>query len=204
MVDINTMVNVGIFIFFAAVVTFGATFTFMFVKKNKKYAQFVCVIWRKDGFGQLVQESDRAGVFVDKVTNNKRLYLKKANVGLDPDNIPYLSAGRSKFVYLYRTGLKNFRYIQPVITDKYVSLKVGEEDVNWALNDYERVKKAFAKKDVLKEMLPYIVFSLLIIAFLVMVVFILKKFDVLVAVSENLKTVASSLAQANSGTTVLQ
>jgi hypothetical protein len=203
MAAINTMVNIGIFIFLAAVVTFAATFTVMFVKKNKKYSQFICVIWKKDGFGQLVQESDRAGVFVDKITNNKRLYLKKANVGLDPDNIPYIPSGKIKFIYLYRTGLKNFRYIRPVISDSHINLKVGEEDVNWALNDYERVKKAFAKKDMLKEMLPYAIFALLVIAFLVMVVFILKKFDVLAEVASELKTAAASIAQAKSGTTVL-
>ncbi len=204
MAVMNTLVGIALFIFFAAVVTAAATFAVLFIMKNKKYAEFTCIIWKRDGFGQLVQETDKAGVFVDKKTNNKRLYLKKANVGLDPDNIPYIPCGKSKFIYLYRTGLKNFRYIKPMISDAGITLKVGEEDVNWALNDYERVKKAFAQKDWVKEFMPYAIFGLLIIAFLVMVVFILKKFDVLATVASELTKAAQAVAQAKSGTTVIQ
>lgn len=203
--DINNLVGIAIFIFFAMIATTIITFTVMFILRRRRYSEFVCIIWKRDGFGQLVQETDRAGVFVDKNTNNKRLYMQKAKVGLSPDNIPYIPCGKSKFIFLLNTGLKNFRYIKPKISSDYgISLMVGEEDVNWAVNDYMKVKKAFAKKDWVKEFMPYMIFGLLILAFLVMVIFILKKFDILAQVSQELSKAAQYVSQAKSGTTVIQ
>ena len=128
------IINIVFGIFILGVFAGVLTFSIMLIKKNRRFNGFTCIVWKKDGFGQLDQELDQAGVFVEKVTNNKRLYLKKANVGLSPDDIPYIPCGKTKFVFLFRTGLKNFQFIKPIINNEGIVLRVGEEDVNWALN----------------------------------------------------------------------
>lgn len=160
--------------------------------RQKKYSEYKCVIWEKDGFGQLVQKIDSAGVFVDKKTKNKRFFMKRANVGLNPDNIPYIS-GRSKTVYLYRTGLKNFQFIKPVIKDNPgVSFSVGEEDVNWAINSYERQKKLF-QNNVLLQYLPFIALAFVSIIILAIFIYFFKEFDTLKEVAVAMKESASIL-----------
>jgi len=198
------IINIVFGIFILGIFAGVLTFSIMLIKKNRRFNGFTCIVWKKDGFGQLVQELDQAGVFVEKVTNNKRLYLKKANVGLSPDDIPYIPCGKTKFVFLFRTGLKNFQFIKPIINNEGIVLRVGEEDVNWALNSYYRVKKAFEKKNWIEKVLPYMLFALLIIGFIVMVIFILKKFDVFVELAKQLNNVAQTLLKAQAGTVVIE
>ena len=180
----------------------GAAF-WMFQLK-KKYSQFKCTIWERDGFGQLSQKHDDAGIFIDSKTNNKRFFMRKANVGLEPDNIPYVIGHRgSKFVYLYRTGLKNFAFIKPNIsTNGRILLSVGEEDVNWAINAYERQKKIFSN-NLLMQYLPFIALAFVSIIILVIFIYFFKDFDVLKDTALALGEAARALAAANSGTVIL-
>lgn len=188
------------FVIFAAV----AVLLFYLWKQNQRFNQFNVEIWQKDGFGQLTVRYDKGGIFVDTKTNNKRLFLKANNVGLNPDNVPYLMTGSGrKKVYLLQTGLKNFQYIKPVVSDTLLHFSVGEEDVNWAINSYEKQKKLFSQ-GWLAQYLPYMMIAFSGMIVLILVIQVLNKFEVLKEVADTLLEVSKNLAQARSGTTVIQ
>lgn len=170
----------------------------------KKYQQFVCIIWELDGFGQLAETKDKAGIFVDSKTKNKRFFLKKANVGLEPDNVPYISRGKLKTVYLLRTGLKNFRFIKPRLVQSLMTFVVGEEDVNWAVNAYDRQKKLFMESKFM-QLLPFITLAFISIIILIIFIYFFKDFDKLVLMSQNFKDSIALIVNAgcNTGTTII-
>lgn len=173
------------------------------IGKWRRYQQFVCEIWQKDGFGQFKVKYDKAGIFVDDKTKNKRLFLKRANVGLEPDNIPYLTTDQGKRkILLLQTGLKNFRYIRPTIKDDLFYFTVGEEDVNWAINSYERQKKLFAQSWI-AQYLPFIMLAFVCIIILILFIQLFNKFPVMLEMIKEMKEVAQALAAAKSGTTVI-
>ena len=194
--------NVAVLIVVLIIIGGLLAFILWTVMKYKRYTQFSCVVWEKDGFGQVTQHRDSAGIFVDPKTRNKRFYMRKANVGLTPDNIPYIPSGRTKLVYLYKTGLKNYHFIRPSITDNKIKLEVGEEDVNWAINAYERQKKTFAST-TLMQFMPYIAIAFVTIVILVIFIYFFKDFAVLREVAVQLKEAAIAVAQAKSGTVVV-
>ena len=196
----GTALNIGIIIFIVFVVgglVVAATFSLM---KLRRYKQFKCIIFEKDGFGQITESYDEAGIFVDKKTNNKRLYLKRNNVGLSPDNIPFIDKGKTKIVYLFKTGLKNFRYIQINIENPGVLFTVGEEDVNWAINAYERQKKLF-QNSLFMQLLPFILVAFVTIIILIIFIYFFKDFAVLKDMANSLKETAMILK--GSGTTIV-
>lgn len=171
--------------------------------RNKRYEEYTCLVWFRDGFGQLSQVHDKAGVFIDRRTRNKRFFMKKANVGLSPDNIPFvIGPGGKRFVYLYRNGLKNFYFLKPQVSMEGVSVRVGEEDVNWAVNDYIVTKEMFTLSSLL-QYLPYI--SLAIVSIIIMVIFIyfFKNFDTLKEASLYLKDAAIALRDTQANTTIM-
>jgi uncharacterized membrane protein len=162
------------------------------ILNRKKYKQFKCVIWERDGFGQLKQGYDDAGIFVDRKTKNKRLFLKKNKVGLNPDVIPYLQSQKLKTIYLYRTGLKNFHFIKVGIQDPKITLTVGEEDVNWAINSYERAKKVLANS-IWMQILPYAVIAVVSMVIMVIFIFFFKEFGTLRDMSANFAKAAEAM-----------
>ena len=172
--------------------------------KWKRYQQYKCVIYEKDGFGQLTETYDSGGIFIDSKTKNKRLYLKQNKVGLDPDSIPFIQTTKGKrVIYLLKTGLKNFHYIRLNIKPPAVTLTVGEEDVNWALNSYERGKKMFTQ-GMLMQLLPYIALAFVSIIILIIFIYFFKDFAVLADVAKALQAAAEAFAQSQTGTTVIQ
>lgn len=170
--------------------------------KWKRYREYTCIIWSRDGFNNVVESSDMAGVFVDKKTKNKRLFMKKNNIGLSPDNIPYVLNGNKKVIYLLQIGLKNFRYIKPNINSDGLKFDVGEEDVNWAINAYERQKAAFINNKLLQFM-PYIALGLVSFVILIIFIYLFKNMGVLADVARSFDEAAKSFAQAKAGTVVL-
>ena len=175
----------------------------VYKKKVARYKQFTCNIWQKDGFGQITEKYDQAGIFVDDYTKNKRLWLKKANVGLSPDNIPFITTGGGrKKVYLLQTGLKNFKYIKPNVGVGLINFTVGEEDVNWAINTYERGKKLFSQT-WLAQYLPFIILAFVCLIILVLFTSLFKQIPAIKGLVEQLVEVAKYLAQAKTGTTVI-
>ena len=176
-----------------------------FYKNWKRYNEYICVVWERDGFGQLTESSDKAGIFVDPKTKNKRFFLKKGNVGLDPDNVPYLPSigkGSPKTVYLLRTGLKNYHFITPKINDLNISLEVGEEDVNWSINAYDRQKKLFDQNKFM-QFLPFIALAFVSIIILVIFIYFFREFSTLKDMALAFKEASKSLANAQTGTVVI-
>lgn len=173
-----------------------------FFLKSRRYSEYKCVIWERDGTGNINESYDTAGIFVDRATNNKRLYMRKANVGLTADNVPYIPTRRGKIVYLLRTGLKNFHFIKPNIQNPDITLSVGEEDVNWAINSYDRQKKLF-NQSLLLQYMPFIILGFTVMVILIMIIYIVKNFDVLRDTALAFKDAAKALAAAKAGTVVV-
>lgn len=200
----GTALDIGIMVISIVLIggaMIGATLLYL---KWKKYNEFECIIYQRDGFGQLCQKKDRAGIFVDAKTKNKRFFLKKSNVGMDPDHVPFISSSRGKkTVYLLQTGLKNFHYINLTIpASNNFKLTVGEEDANWAINAYERQKKLFSQS-LLMQLMPFIALAFVAVIILTIFIYFFKDFDVLATVATELKGAAQAIAQANAGTTVI-
>lgn len=189
-----------IIILFVGAAAIGIT---VLILKWRRYQQFIIEIWQKDGFGQFMVKYDKGGIFVDDKTKNKRLFLKDHNVGLDPDNVPYLTSSKGKKkVLLLQTGLKNFKYIRPAISENLMHFTVGEEDINWAINSYERQKKMFAQH-WLAQYLPFIMLAFVSMIILIMFIHLFKIAPDIKLAADALKEAAQALAQARSGTTIL-
>jgi len=193
-------------IFISVIVFVGIIGVILFLwTKNRKYEQFKCIIWEKDGFGNMTQTFDDAGIFVDGQTKNKRLFLKRNNVGLSPDNIPFILSNKKKYIFLLKTGLKNFAFVKPNFDDIYKELKlnVSEEDVNWAINAYERQKKLFTNS-LLMQLLPFILMAFVCVCILIIFVYFFRNFGVLKEVALAFKDAARYLAQGNAGTIIVE
>ena len=194
--------NIVIVLVLLACFAGGTWFGMSVWKKRKQYSQFKCVVWEKDAFGQLKETYDSAGIFVDTKTKNKRFFLKKGFVGLNPDNVPVVPTKKQDVVYLYRKGLKNYFFINPVINDKGISFDVGEEDVNWAVNAYERQKNIFGTDKWLQYM-PFIALAFVSMVILIIFIYFFKDFAVLKEMAIALREAANAIAQAQSGTVVV-
>lgn len=183
-----------------AVIAVGGWFYY----KNQvmRYKQFNCIIWQKDGFGQINEKYDHAGIFVDKDTKTKRFFMKKANVGLNPDNVPYIPTGRGKKVYLLQCGLKNFKFIRPNIGDQYINFTVGEEDVNWGINSYEKSKARWGQSWLMQYM-PFIILAFVCMVILILFIYLFKQFSTIKDLIVEIQTLARLVAAAKSGTTVV-
>lgn len=185
--------GLAVFIVIAVIfILFTLAGIFFFLgKANKKYKQFLCIIFDIDGLGNRVVTYDNAGIFIDNKTNNKRFFLKKANVGLNPDNVPAIDDGKNKVVFLQRIGLKNFRYIKINFKEDRPVLEVTEEDVNWGVNSYERQKKF--NNAWLEKYLPFIALAIVSVVIMVVFIYFFKDFDKLQIMSENLKYTADAM-----------
>jgi uncharacterized membrane protein len=202
----GALINAIVLIVSIAVLGVFGFFIVRFYTKWKMYSEYDVRILEKNAYDQWGESKDSAGVFTDPKTNNKRFFLKKSNVGLDPDNIPYIttpsSFGVKKIVYLARTGLKNFRFVTPTVqVNSPVSLNliVGEEDVNWAVNAYERQKKLFANS-MLMQLLPFIALAFVSIIILIIFIYFFRNFDKLVSMSLHFK---EAIIAGSSGTAII-
>ena len=167
--------------------------------RHRKYNAFKVVLFEKDGFGQWQYKVDRAGIFLDRKTNNKRFFLQKGQVGLEPDTIPYLTDARGKrVVFLLRLGLKNFRFLRVNFIEPKPLFEVGEEDVNWAINSYEKAKTRFSQT-LLMQILPYAMLAIVSMVIMVIFIYLFKKLDVIADMAVTLKEAAQILVQAKSG-----
>ena len=168
---------------------------FFLFKTITRYNGFKVVVWEVLESGGIRVNYDKAGIFVMGKTGNKLLYLKKLNVGLNPDNISYLidSSGK-KVIYLLRYGFKNFLFINPNADNRgEIKFKVGEEDVNWAVNSYEANKKRFSQS-LLLQLLPFMVLALVCIIILILMVTLFKNFSVFTNVAESINQATANLA----------
>ena len=170
-----------------------------FYSQAKKYKQFVCIIFSKDALGNAIREIDSAGIFVDKTTNMKRFFIKKANIGLDPDHVKYIMGtnGKTKYVYLRKYAPKNYAFydLSKLLAADNAELKVTEQDVNWALQEF-RKHKALDNKNFWNQYGTYIIWGFAVITTLVLFALLVQKFDVLQSVAGALSNAATSVKEA--------
>jgi len=199
----QTVFGVVMIIFTVIVVGVIGIFLYMKYKDHKRY-EFLCVIFGKDGFGQLTYIKDVAGIYVDNKTGNKRFFLKKHNVGLNTDTIPYIKDEKGgKIVFLKQFGLKNFKFIN--FEDLFKTpgeITVGEEDVNWALNSYERAKKVFGES-MLQKLLPYMGIILMGVFVLGIVAIALGRLPEILGLLKEVIVMLKEVIQIQRGTTII-
>jgi len=91
---------------------------------------------------------------------------------------------------------------QVVIEEDIFSLRVGEEDVNWAINAYDRSKVLFMKTTFM-QLLPYLTLAFVALCICVIFIYFFKHLDALVEMSQNFKLAATELAKGQAGTVVV-
>lgn len=165
---------------------------------NRKYKEFNVTIYDKDSFGNTRESYDRAGIFLNRKTNLKLLFLKKLKKGLNPNQVPYTtSIGKDgkviKTIYLVKTGVSNYRFVKVSVEEDILHFSVGEEDVNWAAQDFETITKTFGQTSFLEKWGGYIAFIITIIIIMVILISLFGKFEVLKDVAVNLQGVADSM-----------
>ena len=170
-----------------------------FYSQAKKWKQFVCIIFSKDAFGNAIREIDNAGIFLDKTTNMKRFFIKKANIGLDPDKVKYIMStdGKTKYVYLRKYAPKNFAFydLTKLLEKDNAQLSVTEQDVNWALQEF-RKHKALDNKNFWNQYGTYIIWGFAVISTLVLFALLVQKFEILSSVASSISAAATALKEA--------
>jgi len=165
-----------------------------YFRNYKQYKQYRVIIYEKDALGKTTMDYDDAGVFTSWKSGLKLLWLKKYNVGLNPDQIPYSVDGKgNKIVQLLRKGLKDYSYIRPIIHNPSVQFAVGESDLNWYIAEREAYKRRFGQ-NTLMQILPYVALILVTMVILIMIIQVLKHFDVIRDAAVALKEAANILA----------
>lgn len=202
------MLMAGILILIAIAVVL-----FIYMRNRKKYSEYHVVVKQLDSNGNVIETWDKGGVFVDKLTQHKRLFLKKGKVGLNCNNVPYTIAitpkGKvMKMVYLVKTGEKNYKFIHENIDKDIIKYTVGEEDVNWSVTEYEKVKNTVGKNSFLEKYAPYIMFVVSILLFFIIVIYVLNKLEAILPlmqqISENLAAASGALPQTYNGTMIMR
>lgn len=89
-----------------------------------------------------------------------------------------------------------YEFFKPTVKDDQDEMIVGDEDVNWAINAYDREKKKFISQTLLQYM-PFIIIGFVSICILIMIIWVLKQFDVLKDVALALQAAAGSLSGGN-------
>ncbi len=213
MMDVNAIMgvilNILVFVVVAGLVVGSIAGAIYWIKKRKMYMQYDIVIFKKDNFGNIHKEKDWGGIFTDKLTGNKRFYLRKnKGASLNPDYIRPVPQKKShrEVVYLFQTGLKNFSILNMKIDpNDNLKVKLSEQDVNWGLAEWQRLK-ARHENQGLK---PYIGFiGLVIFGILIMItlVFAIKtfggEFSKIGPMLSDMKDISHNLMQAHTGTAV--
>jgi hypothetical protein len=183
---------------------FGAVVWFIY--QQKKY-QYVIQLWLPDNNGNIIdEERDKGGIFVDKKTGTKHFWLKKQRKGLRCDEVPYRRVGNKRIVTVLKRTDGVYRIINPKITLDKLKFHVSEEDVNWAIFDYEKYKRKYAD-DPWAKWMPIAIYAIAVVASLVLVIYLVQKFEVLADLANSLEATAQTMLEiekAKAGTTVIQ
>lgn len=178
---------------------------FFWVRHKKRYGQFSCVIWEKDSLGNRIEKIDKAGIFLDKKSGNKLFRSWKYKIKVDPDLVHYHYKGNNKVAYFLQTGINVFKPVKINISDNPgITYKLGEVDINWGLDEFNRYARIYQTQSLFLQYLPYMMVAVAGIIIIIMIYIVLQKFDVLASVAESLKAAASEINMARSGTTVIQ
>ena len=191
----------GIMIFLILIIVLAIIGSYLFILvRNKRFKEFKVIILERDSTGNTHETYDQAGIFLNKKTNLKLLFLKKFKKGLDPNNVPYViskdkKGKMQKVIYLLKTGVSNYRFIKVSIESDMLKFTVGEEDVNWAAQDYETIIKTFQKEGFWGKYGGYILFVISIIVIMIILISLFNKFTVLKDTANALQSVSNNLLE---------
>jgi len=151
--------------------------------KHRRYKEYRIEILDKDSNDNVYKIYDRGGVFIDRKTKMRLLWLEKAKVGMNPNNIPYISHKTKKgkiikTVYLRKIGVNNYVFINVKLGEK-VEMTCGEEDLNNAQSELIKIKRVTSKESLLNKLLPYVVWAITIIVIMIILVSLFNKFTIL-------------------------
>ena len=133
----------------------------------------------------------------------RKLWFKKAKLGLDPDKIGYIYQGNKRSCYFLKLGEKGFRPLTFKPKDGQYSIKVGEEDVNWGISQIKVETTRFAWRDLLQQYLPIALWILFSVFILIIIFQLFKRFDVLADVADSLQATAQIMADAQAADKVI-
>jgi uncharacterized membrane protein len=169
--------------------------------KKKKYSQYKVEIFDRDSNGNVYKEYDRAGVFLDKKTNLRLLFLEKYKSGLNPNNIPYVSSliiGGKLFkhketirtIYLRRIGVNNYVFCNVTVGTEGLKISVGEEDLNNAAQEMTKIRHMYNKESWLSKFAPYIMFVISMLLLMIVIISLSNKLAAVKDVAANMLRVA--------------
>ena len=171
----------GLLWFLVGIIIVGVFgFVTWYIMKKKKYTEYLVEILDKDSNGNVYKTYDRAGVYLDKKTGFRLLFLEKAKIGMNPNKIPYISHKTKKgklvkTVYLRRIGVNNYVFIDMKLGDT-VKFTVGEEDLNNAAQEMNKIRRTYDKKSWLDKILAPMIFVITCIIVMIILISLFNKF----------------------------
>lgn len=174
------------------------------IMKMGRYSQYKITVFQRLNNNQLYIRHTTGGVFTDKKTKRKQLFIKGNRGAMNPDDIPIIPGTKGKkHILILQTGDKSYRYIKPSIENLDLRIEVGEEDVNWAIQDYEKAKSSYWENTLL-QYIPFITQMVVSIVVLVMFIYLVNKLDVFVDVASSFSEAAKSFTNLQSGAVPLE
>lgn len=213
--SMNMIIITGIIVVVVALIAWGAWF-FM---NWKKYQDYMVCVFHKNGEDKWCLRFDKGGVFVNKKTNTKRMWMKKSRSSLQADRIPFLPKNRLSFmdytfgvIFVVQKADGSYAYIDKWnIDENGLQVQVSGEDLNWGLTAFDEIMRHIENK-FFKDLM--LVISIVVVGIIILIMVIISVKDMthvaellanaMSTASANMKEFAASMAQANSGTTVIQ
>jgi hypothetical protein len=159
--------------------------------KARRYRDYNVVIWEKDSTGHTHEYYDKGGIFLDKKTGYRLLFLQRLKKGLNPNNVPYITSkdkkGRLiKTIYLRKIGESNYVFCKVEIKEDGTRITSGEEDVNWLYQEMQKVKNTFGIENFWQKNSAIIMWVITMVLVLVLVLSLFNKFTILKDIAEKL------------------
>ena len=193
-------------------------FVIYFFLQKKRY-EYVVRVWKKesdnDNNENLMQiGTDKAGVILDKKTNNRLLKFKNLKYDMSCDSIPYFyGVGNVKVINILQKGLKEYVFLEKPCLLSNSPEKIGhgvqDKDIAFAINEIERAKM-FEKKSTLEKLLPFIGMAFVFLTVVVALYFLFVKagfnadmLKQLVAANTDISQNLLQIEQIKSGTVVV-
>lgn len=165
--------------------------------KNKQYDTLAIIIKRLPN-GATTWRTTRAGMIRNPFSKKTEFRLKGGNVPLDTKDIPFTPG--KKIVFLEQKDVKSYVFMDYEIAKKEIKLTCTQEDLSWAINSYGDFVRTF-KNNTLREVLSFALVALAVVTVIILIAMLIKKFDVLLTISETLKETAIALRAG--GTTIV-
>ena len=171
-------------------------------RNKNKFDYQVHIYYQEKDSRMPIFKMDKGGVFMNNKTGLKRFYLFNENIGLNPDNVPFMFNKKGgRIVTLWQSGLKSFRYANVSINSP-LAITVGDEDVNWAISTFTEWKHRFQFKSFLEQYGHMILWAVTVLGTMFIFWFVTQKFDVLQGAATALNNAAEALRDANAGTII--